>query len=638
MEAKGNHDNQEKSIVGAKNEKDSFNTDITEAKTVTKRDIRAEAHALLSEIAEQKAANDLSVKLAEEKEKEKAEKKVAIVKYELCSAAQALELDRLLEEIHSLTRELGTEHPRTLNLLDAYAELNFVTRSFELAEQYFRKAWEGRKRAQTSYIIEERDCFGPASHVGSVGTTLKVFTFSIFLSETNLAKTLLQLMRYEEARVLYEEALVGVEHLVQGGVYYDPHSPQSDARLEPIIDGLAVALHEIGHREKRYERALSVYERLIAMNRKNFGEMDPRTLSCVNRIAFVYRDMNRLSEAEAICVASLGTCTKVLGKDHPTTQLSVEIVAFIRHSQGKSQEAEDMFRLALECNERKLGLAHPTTLATVVKIAVLLSDQKLWKDSEAMHRRALRGFEDFYGDEHMSTMDEVQYVAELMLREENIPEAETLLRRALAGRRKLYPEGHPKIMDSAHCLGVLVQKQTKWKHSPLIRARMLEAELLYKEALKGREAAFGDMGDAFVETAAALADFLFENDRMTEAEGLWTKVLASYRKKLGDLNAQTAHAAYSLGIILQHQHRFYRGIDVFALALRGYQAAYGHAPAKNRGVSDGEDGGDSKEYSKEHSKGDGVGDGEQGSLEQEHYMITEARGAWENCLRMNAIS
>ena len=594
-----------------------------------KRDVKAEAHALLAEIAEQKAIQDHSDQQQAKKKNEAKIEKVAIVKYELCSAAQAAELERLYDEIQQLTQELGTEHPRTLDVLDAYADLNFLTRSYEKAEHYYRKAWIGRKRAQTSYIIEERDSFGPASIIGSVGITLKVFNYSIFNSEANLAKTLMELLRYEEAKVLYEEALIGFEHLIQGGVYYDPNSPQEDEKLEPVIDGLAVALHQLGHRETQYNSALAMYERLLAMNRKIFGEMDPRTLSCVNRIAVVYRDMNMLAEAEAICVASLGTCTRVLGKDHPTTQLSVEIVAFIRHSQGKSEEAEDMFRLALECNERKLGMGHPTTLATVVKIAILLSDQKLWKEAEDMHRRALAGFESFYGDDHTSTMDEVQYVAELMLKEENIPESEQLLRRALVGRRKLYPADHPKIMDTAHCLATLIQKQTKWKHDPLTTSRMKEAEVLYKEALHGREASFGDSGSPFIETAAALADFLFENERIMESEDLWTKVLKAYRRKLGDSNALTAHAAYSLGIILQQQHRFYRGIEVFALALKGYEAAYG------RKTSDGKKAG-----------GDGHGDvdadledgSDHESSMKEHHMIIEARGAWENCLKMNAIS
>ena len=430
-----------------------------------KKDIRQQAKALLEDIAVQQTRQKEADSAADTKAKavkEKQDKLVAIVKYEVCTAAQAAELERLFNEIQKLTAELGTEHPLTLNLLDEYAALNYDTRDFEKAAVYYRKAWEGRKRAQTSYIVEVRSDYGPASITGAVGNTLKVFDWAIFSSEYKLAKSLLELQKFGEAKLLYEEALVGIEHLVQGGVYYDPNDKQQDDRLEPVIDGLAVTLHQLGHRHKTYDSALAMYERLLAQNQAVLGDMDPKTLSCVNRIAVVLRDMNRLAEAEAICVESLGTCTRVLGKDHPTTQLSVEIVAFIRHSQGKSQEAEDMFRLALECNERKLGHAHPTTLGTVVKIAVLLSDQKLYDESEAMHRRAYAGYSDFYGDEHELTIDEMQYIAELMLRIENIPESEYLLRKALAGRKKLFSgTSHPKTLDSAHSLGVLVQKQTK---------------------------------------------------------------------------------------------------------------------------------------------------------------------------------
>jgi len=428
-------------------------------------DIRQQAKALLADIAEQQVRHKEADAKAEGKikaNKEQQDKLVAIVKYEVCTAAQAAELSRLYEEIQRLTTTLGTEHPRTLNILDEYAALNYDTRDFDQAAVYYRKSWQGRRRAQTSYIVEARGEDGPASLTGAVGNTLKVFDWQIFTSQYKLAKTLIELQHYEEARQLYAAALIGVEHLVQGGVYYDPQNSQQDERLEPIIDGYAVTLHQLGHRHKDYDAALAMYQRLLAQNSALLGDMDPKTLSCVNRIAVVFRDMNRLAEAEAICIESLGTCTRVLGKDHPTTQLSVEIVAFIRHSQGKSMEAEDMFRLAMECNERKLGHGHPTTLGTVVKIAVLLSDQKLYDESEAMHRRAYAGYLDYYGDAHESTIDEMQYIAELMLRIENIPEAEYLLRKALAGRKKLYGgSSHPKVLDSAHCLGVLVQKQTK---------------------------------------------------------------------------------------------------------------------------------------------------------------------------------
>ena len=42
----------------------------------------------------------------------------------------------------------------------------------------------------------------------------------------------------------------------------------------------------------------------------------------------------------------------------------------------------------------------------------------------------------------------------------------------------LYAGNHPKTLDSAHCLACLIQKQTKWKHDPLITSRLEETEEL----------------------------------------------------------------------------------------------------------------------------------------------------------------
>ena len=90
----------------------------------TKRDYKAEAIALLETIETQKTEQAAKDKEAAKSKKEKDEaKNPKIVKYEVCSAAQAAELERLYTEINKETVRLGTEHPTTLDLLDEYAEL-----------------------------------------------------------------------------------------------------------------------------------------------------------------------------------------------------------------------------------------------------------------------------------------------------------------------------------------------------------------------------------------------------------------------------------------------------------------------------------------------------------------------------------
>lgn len=594
-----------------------------------------------------------------QKKKEDEEDEFHIVKYEVKSAEQEAELERMIAEIEVIQEDLGTEHPKTLELINDYAELNYTTREFVDAEEWFRKLWEGRQRAQIKYEIALKDEQGPASHLhGYLAKTVTIYDLRIFKCQYRLAKTCEELLRFKEAEELYRDALAGLEHVLE---------TTSHEEIIPCVDGYAITLHQLG--EKRYEDSLAMYRRLLELHRKFIGDLDPTTLVVINRMALVLRDMKLLKEAEEICVASLENCTRVMGKDDPVTQQCVEIVAFIRHSQGMSEEAEDMFRLSLACNERLLGKGHPTALRTAVKIAVLLSDQENWDESEEMHRRALAGFENYYGNDHPETIDEAQYLGELLLRAEEIPEAELMLRRALAGRRVLFAgAAHPKTMDSAHCLAVLVQKQTKWKHDHAITRRVKETEALYKEALAGRDAALGPDHEDSIETARCLASFLFEEDRTLEAENLCKRVVESRKAKFGLKNLHTAKAAYALGIILQQSRKFYRGIEAFRTAIVGYEHEY--EPDKERKDKEKAERkvardkerklrrkellmkmrGEAEEKDQDPGGEEKLSEDEERALDDLDYMydddsdvedvhptLADCRASYENCLKMNAI-
>ena len=474
--------------------------------------------------------------------------------FEVCSAEQTAELERLRAEIalcsdHFGEEGRGTEHPSTLNLTVKCAELCYLTRKFEEAEMWFRRAWHGYRRALCKPF--ER------THI------------SVYRAGAHLAKTLSELRRFQESEAIFRESLKGLED----------HLGIEHHELIATIDGMAIVFHEV----LKLDESEASYRRLHNLHAMVSGPMHPDTLGILNRLAIVLRDANNLPEADRICMESLDNCTIVLGKDHPTTQNSVEIAAYVRHAMGLSEEAEDMFRLAMACNERKLGYDHPSTINTVSRIGQLLSDQGDYEQSEAFHRRALGACLFNYGREHEKTVDEAYYVGVLCLLREEIPEAEELLRWAFTGRQQLYSGSlHPKTMDSAHYLGLLVQKQSLWRHDHRCAARLEEAEYLLRMALQGRDEApsLGPTHHDSMETCMRLAVFLFEEHRVLESEELWRRVYQSRRKKFGDANLETAEAAYNYGIILQHRRRFDAAAKAMYVAVAGYTAAYGRKEEK----------------------------------------------------------
>jgi len=467
--------------------------------------------------------------------------------FEVCTPAQVLEMDRLMKEIIRLSEVfggMGTEHPKTLEIMLEYSELCFATRKLEEAERWFKRAWEGSGRA--------------------LNRPFQLPHIQVFRTQSRLAKTLSDLRRFYESESHFREALAGLE----------AHLGVDSSGLISTVDGLAIVLHELN----KLEESEQMYRRLRQLQELSVGAMHPDTLNVLNRLAMVLRDANKLPEADRICVESLENCTVVLGKDHPTTQASVEIAAYVRHAMGLSEEAEDMFRLALACNERKLGYNHPATVSIVSRIGTLLSDQQDWEQSEVYHRRALEACILNYGREHPKTLDEAHLLGVLVLRREDIVEAEMLLRWAYTGRDALFPGVlHPDTMDSAHHLALLVQRQAQWRYHPLCGARLEETERLLRMALRGRDEApsIGPEHDNSIETAMRLAVFLFDEHRTIEAEDLWRRVYKSRRRVKGDLSKETAEAAYNLGIILQQRKKFVEASEVMHVCVKGYEAVYG---------------------------------------------------------------
>jgi len=464
---------------------------------------------------------------------------------------QEAELARLRLEIDRLGDKFvgcGLEHPKTLQCVLDCAELCYTTRKFEEAAKWFRHAWQGVGRA--------------------MNRPFELPHIIVYRTQSRLAKTLCDLRRFKESEPLFREALAGLE----------THLGLEAAELIPTVDGLAIVLHEL----LKLQEAEDTFLRLRRLHELNTGPMHPDTLSILNRLAMVLRDSNKLAEADRICVESLENCTIVLGRDHPTTQTSVEIAAYVRHAMGLSEEAEDMFRLALGTNERQLGYDHPNTVTIVSKIGMLLSDQEDYEQSEEFHRRALKACIDNYGRDHERTLDEVHFVGVLVLRREEVVEGEHLLRWALTGRQALYPGiPHPSILASAHYLAVLMQRKTLWRYDPRAVDWLRETEELYRVALQGRQEmpSMGPSHKDTLETAKCLAVFLDDEGRFGEAENLWRMIFKARKATKGLLDVETADAAYALGTILQHQHRYVESAAVFMEAVEGYRHVYA-PPAK----------------------------------------------------------
>ena len=160
-------------------------------------------------------------------------------------------------------------------------------------------------------------------------------------------------------------------------------------------------------------------------------------------------------------------------------------------------------------------------------------------------------------------------------------EGEDVLRVALEGRIAFYGAVHEAVCDSSLALAKLLHVRSYWKHEPEYPDQTREAEVLFKNALEGREALLGRDHVEAVDARREWADFLMDHNRYKEAEKEYKLILAPYSAMFGPQHSKTSEISYRIGACLQFRRHFSKATDFFKTAQEGFKTAYGRTSKKN---------------------------------------------------------
>ena len=179
------------------------------------------------------------------------------------------------------------------------------------------------------------------------------------------------------------------------------------------------------------------------------------------------------------------------------------------YKQGKYAQALPIVERQLKLQESRLGKEHRNTLATVENLATLYKLLGNYGEAERLFRQSLATCERVYGKEALDTAYAANKLAMLYRAQSRYAEAERLYLRALKiHERGIFKDFAP--YEVVANLAVLYQEQGRYR----------EAEQFYRRALDGQERKFGKDDSATLTSVGNLADFLSEQRRYAEAEGL----------------------------------------------------------------------------------------------------------------------
>ncbi|PVI02948.1 TPR-like protein [Periconia macrospinosa] len=325
---------------------------------------------------------------------------------------------------------LGEGHGGTLYALNELGLALQCQNNVKEAEAIYRRILEGLK------------------HV-SGGSS---FTLSV---TANLADTLRNQGRYEEAGLLYQQAIEGSKR------EFGKEHPETLV----IIGNFASMLSGQGS----YQKAEAIFQRVVDISVKVLGAGHPTTINFTHSIGDVCLRQGRYQEAEALLQRALKGLNQVLGEKHPETLFSNCAFGGVLLVQGKYEDSEEMYRKALEGYIEVYGEKHVYTLGTFYYLGGVLRRQGRDQEAEQMYRKALEGYIEVYGEKHVVTLNTFSTLGEVLWTQGRDEEAESIFRKELEGRREVLGAGHQCILYSLVDLETVLKRQGKHEEVEALR-------------------------------------------------------------------------------------------------------------------------------------------------------------------------
>jgi len=338
-------------------------------------------------------------------------------------------------------------------------------------------------------------------------------------------------------------------------------SMENEIEHVQFMDILAYSLQHT----REYAKAEVLYEKILQIRKKLYGQKHPDTATGYNNLAAAYAEQEKDKEAKKLYKKALLIREKVLGEEHPDTADSYNNLAGVYSKQGKCWKAEGLHKRALLIREKVLGEEHPDTADSYNNLAVIYAEQEKYRKAERFCKRALLIREKVLGGEHLETANSYNNLARIYAGQEKYKEAEELHKKALSVRERVLGEDYPDIAYSYDSLAEINEIREKYK----------EAEELYRKSLQIRMKVLGEEYPDTVMSYLNLASVLSEQGKYGKAEELYKKGIQIGESVMGKEHSYTAIGYNNLAGVYIEQGKIDRAIIYYHKAYQVFVNKFG---------------------------------------------------------------
>ena len=291
-------------------------------------------------------------------------------------------------------------------------------------------------------------------------------------------------------------------------------------------------------------QALPIAQEAERVAEATFGPENAYTLASINRLATIYDDLGRYSEAEPLYKRAIGIGIKTLGPESEGIGAMLNNLAALNEETERYADSERFYKGALAINEKLFGPANPAVAINLNNIGLLYTMQGRFAEAEPLYRRALAIDQKSYGDENPHVAINLNNLGLMYTQEAHYAEAEPLFKQALAIDQKSGINSSA-IATDIHNLAALYE----------LEGHQSQSEDLYKRALTIYEKQLGPDHPNVADTLGRLSQLYSDQGLYGDAEPPLKRSLAIYEKVFGQENLSVATSMSDLGLLYVYQGR-----------------------------------------------------------------------------------
>jgi CHAT domain-containing protein/Tfp pilus assembly protein PilF len=325
---------------------------------------------------------------------------------------------------------------------------------------------------------------------------------------------------------------------VMAAVSRQPVTAQADKAQVAEVNRLVEQSSRL-EKEGRYDEAIPLAEKVVALVEKSLGEDNREVASALSFLGHLYRSKKDYARAEPPLRRALAIYEKVLGPEHYNVGTLLNNIAMLYTLGRDYGRAEPLLQRSLAIYEKAFGADHPNVAKPLKNLADLYKDKADYGRAEPLFQRLLVIREKESGHESLEAAKVLNDLGLLYMAKGDHARAEPYYQRALSINQKLYGAEHAEVARALNNLAGPYTARRDYEH----------AELLLTRALAIREKLFGAEHPTVANTLNNLGGLYDDKADFERAESHYNRALEIREKVLGANHPDVANTLDNLALL-----------------------------------------------------------------------------------------